>query len=184
MDERKQQLIEKIKAISKPARAFIIVFAIVLLGFGTLAMVGAVITEVKGLPTDAKLPRLFEAEGKTKEITAGLLTAKALTSWVEANVLFVIGRMLGKIAETGMPFQPLGKSFRTCGVLLMLGSVAPSFIGSAVTGVLCQVSDDPLSWEFRLSLNTELLVVAVIVLILSNIFEYGALLQQETDDTV
>ena len=53
MDERKQQLIEKIKAISKPARAFIIVFAIVLLGFGTLAMVGAVITEVKGLPTDA-----------------------------------------------------------------------------------------------------------------------------------
>lgn len=183
MDERKQLLTGKIKAIARPSTAFVIIIGIALLAAGTLAVIGAFIVQNKGIPEKGKI-FVFLAEAKNKQSAAGMLVSQAILLWLEANVLFEIGRMLKKIAVDGMPFKPLSKSFRVCGLLLMIGMIAPSLIGSAVTGVLCQMSDDPLSWEIKFDLHLDLLVIAVIVLILSVIFEYGAMLQQESDDTV
>lgn len=183
MEERKEQLTGKIKAIASPARIFVIIVAIILLAAGTMSMIGAFLVQMKGLPESGSVLHTLVA-GKNKQSAAGVLVNSALLIWIEANVLFEVGRMLGKISEDGIPFKPLGKSFRKSGILLMIGQFAPSLIGNAVTGVLCFLSSDPLSWEFRFDVHLDLLVVAIIVLILSSIFEYGALLQQESDETL
>lgn len=183
MDERKQLLTDKIKAIASPASVFIIIIGIGLIAAGTLSIIAAFIVQSKGLPDSGKV-LIFLTEGRNKQSVAGMLVSQALLTWLEANVMFVIGRMLKKIAKDGMPFKPLGKSFRTCGILLMLGFFAPSLIGSAVTGILCMISGDPTSWEFRFDLHAYLIIIAIIVLILSVIFQYGEMLQQEYDDTI
>lgn len=183
MDERKNEVIGKIKATSAPARAFVIIVGILLLAYGMLNMIGAFIVQSKGLPTGSGMLKLI-GKVSTKEEAAGLMVSRALLVWLEANVLFELGRMLRKIADDGLPFKPLGKSFRVCGMLLMIGMFVPTLIGSAVTGILCQLSDAPLSWSLVFDLRLDLLLTAFIVLILSRIFEYGALLQQEADDTV
>lgn len=69
-------------------------------------------------------------------------------------------------------------------MLLMIGIFLPDRIGSAVTGVLCQFSDETISRALKFNIRIAPLIIAVIVLVLSRIFEYGALLQQGSDDTV
>lgn len=183
MQDRKEKATDMIKATAAPARVFLIIVGIILLAAGTTAMAAAFIVQSKGLPSGNGLLGIHVAE--TKQQAAGILVAKALLIWLEANVLFEIGRMFGRIAEDGLPFKPLGRSFRICGVLLMIGMFLPDLIGFAVTSVLCRLSSEAITWELSFSmLHIDLLMIAVIVLVLSRIFEYGALLQQESDDTV
>lgn len=182
MQDRKEKATGKIKATAAPARVFLIIVGIILLAVGTTAMAGAFIVQSKGLPSGNGLLGIHVAE--TKQQAAGILVAKALLIWLEANVLFEIGRMFGRIAEDGLPFKPLGRSFKICGVLLMIGMFLPDLIGFAVTCVLCRLGSEVISWELSFNMHLELLMIAVIVLVLSRIFEYGVLLQQESDDTV
>lgn len=184
MQNRKEKATDMIKRTAAPARVFLIVVGIILLAGGTCAMAGAFIVQSKGLPSDNGLLSLVVKVVETKEQAAGILVAKALLIWLEANMLFEIGRMFGRIAEDGLPFKPLGRSFRICSVLLMIGMFLPDLIGSAVTGVLYQFSDETFSWALNFNMHLDLLMIAVILLVLSRIFEYGALLQQESDDTV
>lgn len=182
MQDRKEKATSMIKATADPARVFLIIVGIILLVAGTGAMAAAFIVQSKGLPSNGPMG-IHVAE--TKQQAAGILVAKALLIWLEANVLFEIGRMFGRIAEDGLPFKPLGRSFRICGVLLLIGMFLPELIGFAVTSVLCRLSSEVITWELSFSmLHIDLLMIAAILLVLSRIFEYGALLQQESDDTV
>lgn len=183
MDKRKKDILDNIKATASPARVFVIIGAIFLLAAGTLSMICAFYVQSKGIPSGHRFV-LLAVEGDSKEQVVGWAVTTALLSWLEANVLLEIGRMLRRIAQDGLPFKPLGRSFRICGVLLMIAMFVPDLIGSVVTGILCRINEQAIGWSLGFDLRLDLLIIAFIVLVLSRIFEYGALLQQESDETL
>ena len=98
---------------------------------------------------------------------------------------FIASGIFGRIAEDGVPFKKQNtKGLKTIGELIIIDCFGPSIIAALVGVILGIFSKTEFDYSIVLNLDLNILVVGLFFLMLTNIFSYGANLQQESDDTV
>lgn len=107
-----------------------------------------------------------------------------LFSNITSCVIFIIAAMnvrgiFGGILKDGTPFrQSVVRKLRTVGGLFIITCIAPEFVGGVAQVAVTN------GRAFHLSVETQPILIGAFILILAQIFSYGALLQQESDETV
>ena len=110
-----------------------------------------------------------------------LRTANCIGNTAESVLLCVISiismLLFAKVSKDGTPFSPKIVMFlRAAGFVMMLYS----FIPPAARGIALSV----LGEKSEFSGNTPAIFFGAILMILAQIFSYGTMLQQESDETV
>lgn len=92
---------------------------------------------------------------------------------------FLAAGIFKRISEDGMPFKEENtKSLKIIGILIIVSSVVPSFLGQ-IAGVLAA----PVT-EVMTRVNIDSAMIGALFFMIATIFSYGAKLQQENDDMV
>lgn len=95
--------------------------------------------------------------------------------WAAASVTAML--MFSKIGFSGKPFSDvIVKYLRVIGTVFILDS----FVPSVITAIILAAADN----EVKFQLNAVMLFLGAVINILAQIFKYGTLLQQESDETI
>lgn len=98
---------------------------------------------------------------------------------------FIASGIFSRIAEDGVPFKKKNtKGLKTIGELIIIDCFGPSIISALVGVILGIFSKAELNYSVVLNFDLNILVVGLFFLMLTNIFSYGAKIQQENDDMV
>ena len=106
-------------------------------------------------------------------------TATTVTNCFSMAVIFLAAMlMFRKISVSGKPFSAESvKLLRVIALVFMIGAV----LSSAVTAVALAVTN---AEEISVSLDAGAIFLGALLLILAQIFKYGTILQQESDETL
>ncbi len=93
-----------------------------------------------------------------------------------AVIMAVAALLFARIAKDGMPFtQKNFRSVRTIGILFLVNAVIPSVSAAGIIGTFKGVGG---------LVNPSALMVGMLFLFIAHIIRYGAMLQQESDETL
>lgn len=129
---------------------------------------------------DSSLVPSHEEPANPKTLHLILLGADLLVHAAAAYVLFLLRRMFSEISGGSSPFSAdYGADIRRMGYTVMGAFVLPHLLKVTLAGILCQG---------RLSYSAGGMAAGILVggllVALSRIVDYGALLQQESDETL
>ncbi len=112
------------------------------------------------------------AAAKNAYLRNGLTALLSMTLMIIAAILFF------RIAKSGVPFSSFNITLvRIIGGLMILGSFLPGFIAHAITGF----SADGI---FLSMISPVAMINGLLIFFLAYIIKYGAMLQQESDETL
>ena len=93
-----------------------------------------------------------------------------------AVIMAVAALLFARIAKDGMPFtQKNFRSVRTIGILFLVNAVIPSVSAAGIIGTFKGVGG---------LVNPSALMEGMLFLFIAHIIRYGAMLQQESDETL
>ncbi len=100
----------------------------------------------------------------------------SLNNLFGAVIMAVAALLFARIAKDGMPFtQKYFRSVRTIGILFLVNAVIPSVSAAGIIGTFKGVGG---------LVNPSALMEGMLFLFLAHIIRYGAMLQQESDETL
>lgn len=109
-----------------------------------------------------------------------LLGADLLVHTAVAYVLFLLRKMLSEISGGCSPFTAeYGADIRRMGYTVMGAFVLPHLLRVTLVGLFCQGH-----WSYSAGSMAAGILVGGLLVILARIIDYGALLQQESDQTL
>ena len=111
----------------------------------------------------------------------GCVTLKNLITYaVCALIMLIAAVMFFRIAKTGKPFtRTMTKLTRLIGILFVANAIVPGLIGCALSNYHIDGADG-----FLVLLNPTSLIEGLLFLFIAYVIHYGALLQQESDETL
>ncbi len=151
---------------------------------GHLELNGVIYGEVNGTQTDSGFS--ISAESETVLLTlrdmGGALIA-AIISCASALVVFIfVGKLFKAFEVCASPFEEgvlkAMKNFGYSLVFLVIGSVFADVAQGIVTNVFAGGADMTIHIDF------DIILIALTIFGLTYIFRYGAILQQESDETI
>lgn len=188
----KTKLLSKIQASSRKAASLSKIIAIICI-IGIVVIFIAVGTEFirgKDLATPVGNDEGFFIEVDDVEITnlGNMIVALAEVT-AELAILcigaFTATKIFNVIAEDGIPFKSENsKRLKFIGELIIIDSFAPSIIAAAAGALMAVFSKSELDYSVTMNVDLGIVVIGMFFLLLTNIFSYGAKIQQENDDMV
>jgi hypothetical protein len=104
------------------------------------------------------------------------LCRRSVSSFILAAVMLLAALMFFRIAKDGMPFSMKNaKTVRIISYLFLLNVIAPS----AAVYAICRSGPDTVAAS-----NLSALMEGLLFLFIAHIIRYGAMLQQESDETL
>lgn len=129
---------------------------------------------------DSGLVSSYKEPANRKALHLILLGTDLLVHMAVAYVLFLLRRMLSEISGGRSPFSvDYGADIRRMGYTVMAAFVLPHLLKVTLAGILCQGH-----WSYSAGSMAAGILVGGLLAMLSRIVDYGALLQQESDETL
>ena len=148
---------------------------------GTIDMNG-ITAQVSNIEVDDKGFSL-DADGQTEAIPLKKISVFMIGAWINLIVtmvtLWFIGALCKAIKNCDSPFsEDVIRKMKRFAYSLIPWCVVSSVANSAMSSMWSN------HWDFNLSVNGNMVAVVLVVLALTYIFQYGAVLQQESDETL
>lgn len=148
---------------------------------GTIDMNG-ITAKVSNIEVDDKGFSL-DADGQTEAIPLKKISVFMIGAWINLIVtmvtLWFVGALCKAIKNCDSPFsEDVIRKMKHFAYSLIPWCVISSVANSAMSSFW---SD---RWDFNLAVNGNMVAVVLVVLALTYIFQYGAVLQQESDETL
>ena len=106
-----------------------------------------------------------------------MMWKNSITFAMLAVTMLIAAVMFFRISQTGKPFTgKLTKLTRLVGILLIANAIVPGLIAFVITGFRTDT--------YPLMLNPSSLIEGLLFLFIAYVIHYGALLQQESDETL
>ncbi len=188
----KTKLLSKIQGSSRKAATLSRIIAVICI-IGIVVIIATVGTEFirgKDIATPVGNNEGFFVEVDDVEVTnLGNLIVALTEVTTELAILcigaFTAAKIFSVIAEDGIPFKnENSKKLRFIGELIIIDSFAPSIIAAAVGALMAVFSKSELSYSVTMNIDLGIVIIGMFFLLLTNIFSYGAKIQQENDDMV
>ncbi len=129
---------------------------------------------------DHQLISSYEPPQHPKTLHLILLGTDLLIHAAVAYIIFLLRRMLSEISGGKSPFSlDYGADIRRMGYAVMGAFVLPHLLKVTLVGIFCQGH-----WSFSAGSMAAGVLVGGLLVILSRVVDYGALLQQESDETL
>lgn len=94
-------------------------------------------------------------------------------------------KIFGNIASDGIPFKKANtKKLSTIGNLIIFSSVIPYTASWLICLIISLVSGTDMNFSVRINLDLGIILVGILFSLITSIFSYGAIIQQENDDMV
>ncbi|EEG78935.1 DUF2975 domain-containing protein [Dethiobacter alkaliphilus] len=121
--------------------------------------------------------------GVSRTVVAGILYSVVVYSAVYGLVLFFLSGVL-KSVEKGTPFiRQNARRLTSIGIVFIVGSVFAGVTQAAAAYAIIQALDLA-ALSVNYSVNSNMILTGLLMLILSGVFRYGAYLQEEYDATL
>lgn len=188
----KNKLISKIRKSSQKACSVSKFFTIM----GIILILGVIIIAVKNISSagslDAPLDKNFESvitiDDKQPASVFELLYAM-IAGIIQFSIFTVCTalatKIFGNIASDGIPFKKANtKRLSAIGNLIIFSSVIPYAASWLICLIISLVSGTDMNFSVRINLDLGIILVGILFSLITSIFSYGAIIQQENDDMV
>lgn len=174
--------IEKIRRSSRAAAFLTKILFIVMIAIMMLLIISAIAMNVSETPYAET-----EENGKTIVVTTYGATAQCIEGILDCvifgAIMFVANKIFTDILKEGTPFRnQIVSRLRIIAILLIAYAVVPNFLGCMISSLLTPGGFlDNIRAE-NLSVSAGKVFFAMMFFLLMNIFSYGCLLQDESDE--
>ncbi|MBQ1538721.1 MAG: DUF2975 domain-containing protein [Ruminococcus sp.] len=179
--------INKITEKCKKARIASLILFCICIAAGAALIVSA----VKAFPN--VVTSINETDGSITVHTKALSLSRCVSGLVLCVLygagLMICSNMFAGISENGTPFRSgTADALKKISVIMLFSSILPGFLGGLTDIIICKAANSGESLRViaanSMTVGIVPLFLAVFLLVMTEIFRYGCLLQQESDETL